>query len=69
MMHYTPTRTPDLYARFSGISNSGPRALKALSPSPVAWLPLQERTDGAKVPFMPEKVRLLAVLRPEADGI
>lgn len=68
-MYYTPTGTPDLYARFNGISNNGPRALETLSPSPIPWLPLQECANSSKITLVSEEVRLLAVFGPKADGV
>lgn len=51
------------------VSNSGPHPLKALSSSPVLWLPLQESAYTAQVALVPKEVGLLAPLGPETNSI
>ena len=51
------------------VSNSGPWPLKALSSSPIPWLPFQESAYTAQITLMPKEVGLLAPLGPETNGI
>lgn len=51
-----------------GIVNSYPVWFYTFTASPVRGLPLDEGSDSAKIPFVPEKICLFRAFTPELDG-